>query len=165
MPPSMTRIGVDERRARIAVRHCLAPESRAADPVEAARAVVALHSTDAATVFLSTRARSHDFAVGDLERALYEERSLLRMLGMRRTLWVVPRDLVSVVDAACTRTIAARERRRLEGFVRDSGVAQDPAGWIDEMTTVALRTLEARGEGSTSELSREEPALATKLRL
>jgi len=165
MPPALTRIGVDERRARIAVRHCLAPESRAADPVEAARAVVALHSTDAATVFLSTRARSHDFAVGDLERALYEERSLLRMLGMRRTLWVVPRDLVSVVDAACTRTIAARERRRLEGFVRDSGVAQDPAGWIDEMTTVALRTLEARGEGSTSELSRDEPALATKLRL
>jgi hypothetical protein len=159
------RIGVEQRRARLARRHGLAPDARASIPVEAARAVVALHSTDAATVFLSTRARTRDFGVGDLESALYEQRSLVRMLGMRRTLWVVPRDLVPVVDAACTRTIAARERRRLEGFVAESGASEDPVSWIDEMAAAALHALEVRGEASTSEVTRDEPLLGTKLRL
>ena len=75
------RIEVAERRARLAVRHRLAPESRAAAPLEAARAVVVLHSTGPDTVFLSTRARTGDFEVADLERALYDDRSLVRMLG------------------------------------------------------------------------------------
>jgi hypothetical protein len=159
------RIGVEQRRARLARRHALAPDARASSPVEAARAVVALHSTDAATVFLSTRARTREFEVVDLESALYAQRSLVRMLGMRRTLWVVPRDLVPVVDAACTRTIAARERRRLEGFVAASGASEDPVSWIDEMAAAALHALEARGEASTSEVTRDEPLLGTKLRL
>ena len=96
---------------------------------------------------------------------LYEPAELVRMLGMRRTLWVVPRDLVPVVDAACTRVIAARERRRLEGFVAASGVAGEPGRWIDDVATATLRALQARGEAFTSELSRDDPLLATKLRL
>ena len=49
----MFRIGVDERRARLGRRHRLGPDCRAADPVEAAAALVALHATDPATVHLS----------------------------------------------------------------------------------------------------------------
>ena len=70
-----------------------------------------LHSTDAATVFLSVQARTTDVLPADIERELYDERTLVRMLGMRRTLFVVPRDLVPVVQAACTNTIEARQRR------------------------------------------------------
>jgi DNA glycosylase AlkZ-like len=161
----MAHIGVDERRARLARRHRLASEARGNEAADAARAVVALHSTDPVTVFLSTWARTADFAVSDLERELYEHRTLVRMLGMRRTLWVVTRDLVPIVDAACTRVIAARERRRLEGFVADSGVTDDPARWIDEMAAAAREALEAREEAFTSDLTRAEPQLATKLRL
>ena len=51
----------------------------------------------------------------------------MRMLGMRRTLFVVPRELVPVVYAACTRTIAARERRRLEKMILDSGISSRPS--------------------------------------
>jgi hypothetical protein len=159
------RIGVDERRRRLALRHGLASTARAATPLEAARAVVVLHSSDPATVFLSARARTRRFAVADLEAALYEERSLVRMLGMRRTLWVVPRDLVGVVDSACTRTITAREWRRLEGFVAASGVASDPARWLDEAAAAALEAVSARGDAFTSDVSRGNPMLATKLRL
>jgi hypothetical protein len=161
----MNRIGVEERRARLAVRHRLFPEAHATRPVETARSLVALHSTDAATVFLSTWARTRDFEPAHLERALYDERSLVRMLGMRRTLWVVPDDLAPVVHAACTRTVAARERRRLEQFVAQSGVADDPAGWVDRMAAAALDALAARGEAFTSDLTRDDPLLATKLRL
>ena len=161
----MRRIDSTERRARLVARHRLAPASRAPNPLEAAGSLVALHSTDAATVFLSTWARTRDFEPGQLERALYEDRALVRMLGMRRTLWVVPRELAAVVDAACTRTVAARERRKLENLVARSGVADDPAGWVDRVAAAALEALTARGESFTSDLTREDALLATKIRL
>ena len=101
------RMDVDERRARLARRHRLAPESRATTSLDAARAVVVLHSTGPDTVFLSTWARTTDFEVADLEHALYDERTLVRMLGMRRTLWVVPRALV----AGRRRGVHADDRR------------------------------------------------------
>ena len=159
------RIDTTERRARLLVRHRLAPGARASDPVEAAESVVALHSTDAATVFLSTWARTDDFEPARLERALYDERTLVRMLGMRRTLWVVTDDLAPVVDAACTRAVAARERARLEQFVAQTGVADDPGGWIDRVAAAALEALRYRGEAFTSDLTRGDPLLATKIRL
>jgi hypothetical protein len=161
----MRRISAAERRRRLVRRHRLVPETRATGPVETARSLVVLHSTDPATVFLSTWARTQAFEVAHLERALYEERSLVRMLGMRRTLWVVPRELAPVVDAACTRGVAGRERRRLEGFVAASGVTDDPRSWLEEVAALALEALATRGEAFTSDITRADPVLATKLRL
>ena len=158
------RIDPDERRARLARRHRLAAESRAADPVETTRSLVALHSTDASSVFLTTQARTTHFVPADLEDALYEERTLVRMLGMRRTLWVVPRELASTVDAACTRVIAARERKRLESALAAEGV-DDPSAWIEERIGAAVDALESRGEAFTSDLTRADPRLAEKVRL
>ncbi len=159
------RMDVAERRARLVQRHRLSPQRRAGDPLEAARSVVVLHSTDAVTVFLSVHARTSNVLPADIERELYETRSLVRILGMRRTLFVVPRELVPVVYAACTRTIAARERRRLEKMIVDSGISTRPAAWLTRASKAALRALEARGEAFTSELTkdvtdpREAPAL------
>ena len=62
---------------------------------------------------------------------------------MRRTLFVVPRELVPVVYAACTRTIAARERRRLEKMIVDSGISTRPAAWLTRASTG--RAARARG--------------------
>src|SRR5881392_3239841 len=102
----MHRIDDCERRARLVLRHRLAPAARATDAVAAARSTVVLHATDAVTVYLSVRARTEGVAPDDIDRALYEERALVRMLGMRRTLWIVPRELVPIVYAAATRAVA-----------------------------------------------------------
>ena len=161
----MRRVRPEERRARLVRRHRLGPAHRAKDVLDAVRSVVVLHSSDPATVFLSTWARTTAAAPVHLERALYEQRTLVRMLGMRRTLWVVPRELVPVVDAAASRAVAANERRRLEKFVADSGVSDDPATWIDAAEAAALTALAARGEASTSELAGDHPLLAERLRL
>jgi hypothetical protein len=158
------RIGVEERRARLVRRHRLAPGERAGSALEATRSMVVLHSTDAVTVFLSVRARTADVDPADIEHALYEKRTLVRMLGMRRTLFVAPRELVPVVHAACTRTIAGRERRRLENFVVDSGITTRPAPWLGRAASAALRELDARGEAQTSDLTKAVPMLARKLR-
>jgi len=159
------RLGTDERRARLVVRHRLDPAAHADDPLAVARSLVCLHATDAVTVFLSIRARSDGLAPADVERALYDDRSLIRLLAMRRTLWVVPRELVPVVFAAATRAVAAAQRKRLEGFVRDSGVSTRPGAWITRAGNAAVAAVAARGEAMTTEVTRDVPLLATKLRL
>jgi hypothetical protein len=158
------RIDVEERRARLVTRHRLGSD-RARSALEAARSVVALHSTEAATVFLSVRARTRDVAPADVERELYGERAVVRMLGMRRTLFVVPRELVPVVEAACTRAIAARERRRLEEMVAVSGISRQPAAWVRRAMTTAERALAARGEAFTADLTSSVPVLKKRLRV
>ena len=52
--------------------------------------IVGLHGTDPASVYLAARARTREVDKAAIEHALYEERSLVRMLGMRRTVFVVP---------------------------------------------------------------------------
>jgi hypothetical protein len=159
------RIGIAERRARLVRRHRLAPDSRAGSAGETARSLVALHSTDAATVFLSVRARTDGVTPADVERELYDERSLVRLLAMRRTLWVVPRELVAFVSAAATKAVAERERRRLEGFVEVSEIAKSPGPWLDRACAAALAEVEARGEAFTADLTKSVPLLAERLRL
>ena len=117
----MRTISVEERRARLARRHFLAPGSHARDAVELAGGLVGLHATDPATVFLAARARGVEGA--ELERALYEERTVLRMIGMRRTLFVLPLDLAAVVQAACTESILAASRRRYAKLIEGGGIA------------------------------------------
>lgn len=114
-------------------------------------------------MFLSVHARTANVLPADIERTLYEERTLVRMLGMRRTLFVMPRELVPVVHAACTRTIAARERRRLENMIADSGISTRPAAWLSRASTAARHALDARGEALTRELVTDVPVLAKRL--
>jgi DNA glycosylase AlkZ-like len=160
----MHHVGVDERRARLVRRHRLSPRDRAKSALEATRSIVVLHSTDPVTVFLSVLARTEDVPPASIERELYVERTLVRMLGMRRTLFVVPRELVPVVHAACTQTIATRERRRLEQMIVDGEISTRPKAWLARTSTAALRALEARGEAFTSELTQAVPVLAKRLR-
>jgi hypothetical protein len=157
------KISVDDRRARLARRHFLAPGAAARDPVELAGGLVGLHATDPATVFLAARARLPGSAVAEVERALYEERSLLRMIGMRRTLFVLPLELAAVVHAACTQSIAATQRRRYAKLIEEGGIAVDGLAWLDEAGAATLQALEARGEAYASELSADVPMLREKL--
>ncbi len=160
----MERIAVEERRARLARRHHLSSGERADNALEAARGVVVLHSTDPATVFLSIHARTAGIGLEDVERALYVDRTVVRMLGMRRTLFVVPRELVPIVQHACTRTIAARERLRIEQMVAASGISTQPAAWVRRALTTALRAVEERGEAFTTDVTTAVPMLAKRIR-
>jgi hypothetical protein len=154
---------VEERRNRLARRHRLATAERAASAVDVARSLVSLHATDAVTVLLSVQARSAGVAAADVERALYEERSVVRLLAMRRTLWAVPRELLPVVFAAATKAVAARERKRLEGFVRDSGISSRPGAWLTRAGNAAVAAVVERGDAATSDVIAAVPALAKKL--
>ncbi len=157
------RIGLEERRARLAVRHHLAPGARAAGMADVARDLVALHGTDPASVFLAARARLRAPEVAAIERALYEERTAVRMLGMRRTMFVVPEELAPVVQAACTQALVPRERRRLVQLLEQGGIAGDGAAWLRQAEDATVRALAARGEATGMELSAAVPALREQL--
>ena len=158
---SIRRITVTERRARLAARHHLAVPAPTAEQVSAD--LVGLHSSDPTSVYLAARARVQGFQVAHLEHALYEARSVVRVLGMRRTLFVVPRDLARVIDAACTRALAPAERRRLLRLLDEQGIAADPEAWLRDVQRRTLAALAARGEATARELTAEVPELAAKL--
>lgn len=164
----MRRFGAAERRARLALRHLLAPAARVGTPVEVAGALVALHSTDPATVVLSAGARMRVPDAAAVERALYEERSLVRMLGMRRTMFVVPRELVGVVQSSSGRAVARQQRRRIVQMLETAGVAGaagEAAAWLSEIEDATHAALAGLGEATGAELSRAVPLLQTRLLL
>jgi hypothetical protein len=164
---------VDERRARLALRHHLAAEARAASVVEVATDLVGLHGTDPASVYLAVRARSAGgdgngtgTGAGDVpavERALYDDRTVVRMLGMRRTMFVEPVELVPVVHAACTRDIAVKERRKLVAFLEEGGTAADGEAWLSRVERATLDALASRGAALAAELSADVPELGEKI--
>jgi hypothetical protein len=160
----MHRIGVDERRARLAVRHHVAPAARAASVLDAARGVVCLHATDPSSVYLSAWARVTDGTIGAVERALYEDRVLIRMLAMRRTMFVVPVEDVPIVHAAASVGVARAERKRNEQLVAMLGV-RNPAAWLRKADAATLAALDRRGEATAQELADEVPALKQKVRI
>ncbi|WP_239070081.1 winged helix DNA-binding domain-containing protein [Cellulomonas chitinilytica] len=156
----MTRlIDVDERRARLARRHAVTPASRVTTVEDAAESMVVLHGTDPAGLFLSAWARVDGFHVKDLERALYEERSLVKHLAMRRTLFAVPRDLLPVVQAAASDRVADAERRRLAKEVTAAGFVDDGERWLADATAAAVAELAASGAMTSTELRTRVPVL------
>ena len=128
-----------------------------------AASLVGLHSSDPATVYLAARARVRGFQVAHLEHALYTARSLVRVLGMRRTLFAVPRGLAAVVNAACTRALVPAERRRVVRLLSEQGIAPDAAAWLADVERRTLAALTAHGEATARELTGDVPELAEKL--
>jgi DNA glycosylase AlkZ-like len=165
----MHRIDVAERRRRLAVRHALAPAHRVAgtpsDPAQVARQLVALHSTDPATVYLSVLARVVvPVPPAVIEESLYERRDLVRMLAMRRTVFVVPAESVTVLQASTTDRIAQEQRARLVKLLGEVASVPNPEPWLADVERSVLRLLAERGGTSTAaELSAAEPRLKTTL--
>ncbi|CAM3150551.1 winged helix DNA-binding domain-containing protein [Saccharomonospora xinjiangensis] len=160
----MRRIGADVRRALLGVRHRLATPSAASCPVEVADSLVALHSSDPATVYLATWARTREPGPEPLHRSLYDDRSLLRLLGMRRTVFVTSRAVAPLVLTACSPDVANNQRRLLVTMLDQNGV-EEPETFVDKARAAALAALSARGEATAAELADDDPLLGTKLAL
>lgn len=158
------RFGVDERRARLGLRHRLAPGARADAPEDVAGALVAVHSSDPVSVYLGLRARLSSSDVAAIERSLYETRRLVRLIGMRRTLYVVPAEFAPSVQAAVTRGLGVAERHRLVRNLEGAGIGgDDPASWLRDLERATLGAIERRGEAAAAELTRDVPGLREQI--
>lgn len=93
-----------ERRRRIGARHRIDPACRADSVLAAAEAVACLHGTDHPSIYLSAFARSWTDAAA-IDAALFEQRSLVKHLAMRRTVF---RQFSATGDRGCRRAPGTR---------------------------------------------------------
>ncbi len=120
--------------------------------------MVALHSSDPATVYLSVQARCPSMSSDDLDRALYVDRSLVRIHAMRRTMWVIPTRDLPVFEAAAGLEVAVRERARLFKMV-DPHVEGEVAEWFERARSGVITHLREHDLAYADELRRAVPEL------
>jgi hypothetical protein len=156
----MQLITDDQRRARLGRRHALAEP--VGSVVEAAAAMTCLHATEPASVHLAAFARS-GASLEDVDQALYVDRSVVKQLAMRRTVFAFPRDLLPAVWGSAAARVATQQRTQLAREVVKAGITGDGAGWVDATTTEVLAMLHERGPMSTMQLRAELPALDARL--
>ncbi|MGW1072992.1 winged helix DNA-binding domain-containing protein [Streptomyces sp. NPDC002537] len=149
----------DQRRARLGRRHLLSPAHRAGAVEEVADALVGLHATDAATVYLSACARLVEPSVAEVERGLYEDATLVKLLSMRHTIFAVSSGLAPYVNASTARAIAARERAAFLKFLRQGTEGAWDERRLARTEREVLAALAARGEATTAELAKDVPAM------
>ena len=155
------RIDAAERRARRALRHRLVPSLRTDDVTAVADDLVALHSSDPVTVYLSVLARMANPTLAAVEKALYDDRTLIRHHAMRRTLWVGGHETVRLAHAAATVDLHRVQYRMLATALSGAGVA-DPDAWIAAGRTTVLDAL-ADAPTTARDLGKRLPELALPL--
>jgi hypothetical protein len=160
----MRHVSDDERRARIGVRHALAPSFRVDSPEAATRAMTVLHATESATVYLSCWARVRSLDATDVDNALYDQRSLVKQLAMRRTLFTFPRDLLPAAWSSASARVANTERARMAKDVVKAGIAVDGNDWLDRARAEVLTLLTDAPEGlSALEVRQAVPMIDVKV--
>lgn len=159
----MRKLTTADRRRRLWARHHLARPA-GGPPADVADDLVALHATDPASVFLGLRARVAGLAADDVEAALYDRRTLARMLAMRRTLFVAPVSRVPTLHAAAGWSLARRERRRNLQLLEKAGVV-DPEDWVDRVAEETLTALRDLGEATAVELTEVVPDLGLQIKV
>jgi hypothetical protein len=97
--------------------------------------------------------------VPDMERALYQDRSLIKHLAMRRTLFVFPRTTLSDAQAGASNRVADTERRRLIRHVEEAGLRKNGARWLSKASEQVMAALSDGREATSSELRDEIPLL------
>ena len=157
------KVGIAERRGRLAVRHHLAASAPDGDPVAVARDIVAYHATDPATIYLAAAARTGFAPASVLDAAMYVERTLVRILGMRRTMFVIPAEQWPAVHTACTQDIAATNRKRTLKLVTECGITDDAERWLADAEAAVFEALTERGEATTQQISADVPYVAKEI--
>ncbi len=163
MTDARPRIKAAERRARLGLRHHLVPSALTSTSIEAAADLIGLHGSDPVSVYIAAWARVHGFTTGDLDRALYDDRCLLKILGMRRTMFVVPIEVAGIVQAACTETIAKGERKRLVRMIQDAGIAENGERWLAGVEAETVEALYHLGEATAADLTKRVEGLRAQI--
>lgn len=124
-----------------------------------------LHSTEPATVYLSLQARVDGLTVSDVDQALYVDRSLVKQLAMRRTLFVFPRDLLPAVWGSASARIAPALATRFAKELEIAGFTPDGASWLEAARRAVIARLADGSELSAAELREQVVELQGRVEL
>jgi hypothetical protein len=163
--PSFTTASVN---GYLAHKQYLRPRSRLTDVVQVTRDIVALHATIATGPYLSLWARVPGFQRGMLPDALYERRSLARVLCMRTTLHVIPSDEAPLFLQAYGNQMDHRTPAEYRGelLLSRAGLCQEEeaGSLLAELQSQVLEALAKSGPSTVREISQAVPELEAEIR-
>ncbi len=159
----MVRLEEAHRRRLLVERQHLGSVGRRSRTIaETAGALALMHSTDPSTPYLSFHART-DVEVADIDTALYTDRKLLRHTTVRRTVFVMPLDVVPLAHGAYNRQLVAKLRSNLLGWIDQSpDVNVDAATFLDSVEQEVVTTLRTGGPASGNALAVRVPGLRAR---
>ena len=152
-------ISDEQRRARLAIRQGLA--TPVASVEDAVRSVVCLHATEPASVYLAAAVRAK-CTRADIDAALFESRSIVKQLAMRRTLFAFPRDLLGAVWGSASARVTAQIGTRLAKDIELGGLTADGAAWLTEQTE-AVKAAIASQPRDTAQMRQVVPELDRRM--
>lgn len=166
----MDQFTPENRRRRLVARHRLGGAHRCRAALDVVDGLLAIHSSDPATVFLTISARLENPSIEAIEDALYRDRALVRHHSFRRTIWVMRPAVAAAAHVSATAKIAAVERRNLMRIIAasDSIEATDEVGaaqWAEEAIGVLQAVITENGPTTTREIGRRCPTLTVPVTL
>ncbi len=153
-------IDIARRRVLLVERQLLGPAGRAGRGVaDVAEALSLLHSTDPSVPYLSVHARA-DVGVADVAAALYDERTLLRVTTLRRTVFAMPQEVAACAVGSFNAELATKLRRQLLLWIRSSPeVDGDPEVFLTDLEQQVVEKLASTGPATGNRLAEAIPGL------
>ena len=121
--------------------------------------LVALHSSDPVSVYLSVLARVPEATVDAISDVLYRSRDLVRVHGMRRTLWVATKPVAAAIVASSATRLIGPDLKRLATFMERDGLTDDAVAWIDNAAIELLDHVDANGPCTARDVGEALPHL------
>ena len=121
-----------------------------------------LHATEPASVHLAAWARS-GATRDEVDAALYLDRTVVKQLAMRRTVFGFPRELLPAVWGSASARVAGQQVRQLAKEVERAGITGDGPRWADEHLDLVRSLIERDGPLTTSEVRERLPALDARI--
>ncbi|MFX0001983.1 MAG: winged helix DNA-binding domain-containing protein [Candidatus Hodarchaeota archaeon] len=128
-------------------KHHLTDNSKIDDILKITDDSCGLHSTGLTTSYLSLFIRTKNFKKADLERELYVNRTLGRIRGMRRTLFIQTREMIPIIYAATFKL----SEKNFEKYMEFHKISLSDYREISELIMNALKEKEL----SASEIRKE----------
>src|SRR4029077_16494687 len=91
---------------------------------------------------------------------LYERRTLVKHLAMRRTLWTVRAEDLPLIQSGASDRVADNERRRLVADAQKAGLTDDGDAWLDSAFAAVLGHPAGHRPARAQELRTALPELA-----
>lgn len=131
----MNKFTLEQINRFLLYKQHLAVDSRTNDIVRIAADISGLHGTGIQEPYIALFTRSKNFTPEQLDRELYERKTLAKIRCMRGTLYILPKELVPPTFAA-TRTMFDKLSLR---FMEFHGISRDEYNRISHLILSALQ--------------------------
>jgi hypothetical protein len=124
----------------------LTNDSKIDNIIQISNDLCGLHATGTIEPYLSLFVRMNNFKKDDLDRELYINRSMGRIRGMRKTLFIEPKEMIPIVHNSIRYTTIQRDLK----YLKYRGISKAEYGKLSKQILALLH----KDELSTSELKK-----------